>query len=81
MINLFNISNKYFYNNVQFNHIANEVINTNISKFNFLFILILFILFEKIKKIKIKKKIKKNLPHEGIEPPLPDQKSGVLPLN
>ena len=56
MINLFNISNKYFYNNVQFNHIANEVINTHISKFNFLFILILFILFEKIKKIKIKKK-------------------------
>ena len=56
MINLFNISNKYFYNDVQFNHIANEVINTNISKFNFLFILILFILFEKIKKIKIKKK-------------------------
>ena len=72
MINLFNISNKYFYNNVQFNHIANEVINTHISKFNFLFILILYILFGKIKK---------NLPHEGIEPPLPDQKSGVLPLN
>ena len=62
MINLFNISNKYFYNNVQFNHIANEVINTNISKFNFLFILILFILFEKIKNIKIKKNKKEFTP-------------------
>ena len=61
MINLFNISNKYFYNNVQFNHIANEVINTNISKFNFLFIL-LFILFEKIKNIKIKKNKKEFTP-------------------
>ena len=62
MINLFNISNKYFYNNVKFNHIANEVINTNISKFNFLFILILFILFEKIKNIKIKKNKKEFTP-------------------
>ena len=62
MINLFNISNKYFYNNVPFNHIANEVINTNISKFNFLFILILFILFEKIKNIKIKKNKKEFTP-------------------
>ena len=72
MINLFIISNKYYLIGAPSNYIKNEAIIRNPSIFIFLLLFISFLIICNLIVLRMKKLNKKNLPHEGIEPPLPD---------